>query len=367
MRLLNKKVLIFFVAVLAAGILFTSQDQTADAAGRTSPAMTNILGIQGDGQTPYPGISWLRLSYPSCGHSSLSGQVLQETIRNYHEQGIRILLVVCQPDLSTILDPTYLKDAAQGGADAVQCGNEQMKNDPPYTRYVPPNLYAQFFTLCESSMHTVRPHVPVLLGSLDPHVVGPDNGLLAQQVAYLDAVQATMNANGGTWSWRSQVIGLIDSWHNGYPSSSDNNLYQLFVFWAQQFQVDLTSGQLAAHVWVVEGTACFIGCGLNGAYQVAVSHILTLITDVLTTLKYGIPFFYFTGKDFVSGSILFPNGVLDVNGHPKPLRQDLPMGARVLDMRCASHTVAVAQQEQLLVLLYDGCQLPSNYVALLES
>ncbi len=367
MRRLNRKGLILFVAVLAAGILLAWHDQMAYAAGRRPSVPTHILGIQSDGQTPYPGISWLRLSYTTCGNSTLSGQVLQDTIRSYHEQGIRILLVVCQPDLSTILDPTYLKDAAQGRADAVQCGNEQMKNDPPYTRYVPPALYAQFFKLCESSMHAVRPLVPVLLGSLDPHVVGPDNGLLAQQVAYLDAVQAAMNANGGTWNWRSQVIGLIDSWHNGYPSSSDNNLYQLFVFWAQQFQVDLTSGQLAAHLWVVEGTACFMGCGLNGAYQMAVSHILTLITDVLTTLKYGIPFFYFTGKDFVQGGILFPLGVLDVNGNPKPLRQDLPMGARVLDLRCSLHTVEVAQQEQVLAWLYAGCQLPSNYVAILES
>ena len=367
MRRLNRKVLMLFVAVLAGSILLTWHDQTVYAARRTPTVTTHILGIQSDGQTPYPGISWLRLSYTTCGNSNLSGQVLQDTIRSYHEQGIRILLVVCQPDLSTILDPTYLKDAAQGRADAVQCGNEQMKNDPPYTRYVPPDLYAQFFTLCESSMQAVRPLVPVLLGSLDPHVVGPDNGLLAQQVAYFDAVQAAMNANGGTWSWRSQVTGLIDSWHNGYPSSSDNNLYQLFVFWAQQFQVDLPGGQLAAHLWVVEGTACFIGCGLKGAYQVAVSHILTLITDVLTTLKYGIPFFYFTGKDFVLSGILFPNGVLDVNGNPKPLRQDLPMGARVLGLMCSFRTLEVTQQERLLALLYAGCQLPGNYVALLES
>jgi len=367
MKLLRIRFLLLFAVLLAGGILLLSQCRVALADQQSSMVTTPILGIQGDGQTHYPGIGWQRLAYRTCGNSNLSGEVLQDTISNYHRRGISVLLTLCQPVLSVILDPAYLKDASQGSADAVQCGNEQMKNDPPYTRYVPPDLYAQFFTLCESSMHALRPRVPVLLGSLDPHVVGPDNGLLAQQMAYLDAVQAAMNANGGTWNWRSQVIGLIDSWHNGYPSSSDNNLYQLFVFWAQQFQVDLTSGQLAAHLWVVEGTACFIGCGLKGAYQVAVSHILTLITDVLTTLKYGIPFFYFTGKDFVLSGILFPNGVLDVNGNPKPLRQDLPMGARVLGLMCSFRRVEVTQQERLLALLYAGCQLPSNYVALLES
>ncbi len=88
---------------------------------------------------------------------------------------------------------------------------------------------------------------------------------------------------------------------------------------------------------------------------------------MLTTLKYGIPFFYFTGKDFVLGDILFPIGVCDLNGHPKPLRQDLPMGSRVLDVPCSFNTVQVAQREQLLALLYNDCQLSSNYVAILES
>jgi hypothetical protein len=92
-----------------------------------------------------------------------------------------------------------------------------------------------------------------------------------------------------------------------------------------------------------------------------------MITDVLTTLKYQVPFFYFTGKDFVLNGLLFPNGVLDLNGNPKPLRQDLPMGARTLKMTCGRVKIIVAQQEQLLALLYAGCQLPSNYVSILES
>ena len=368
MQLLKVRYFVLLAGALIAGIVLIFGSSAAYAA-EPGPEGTQILGIQSDAQTAYPGIPWLRLSYPTCGNSNLSGQTLKNTVENYHSRGISILLTVCQPDLSTILDPTYLNDAAQGGADAVQCGNEQMKNDPPYTRYVPPDLYAQFFDLCESSMHSVRPHIPVLLGSLDPHVVGPDNALLAQQVTYLNDVQTAMNTivhPGGNWTWTSQRIGLIDSWHNGYPSSSDNNLYQLFVFWAQQFGVDLNT-ELKKHIWVVEGTACFIGCGLNGAYQMAVSHILTLITDVLTTTKYQVPFFYFTGKDFVLNGVLFPNGVLDVNGNPKPLRQDLPMGARTLKMTCDHVRITVAQQEQLLALLYADCKLPGNYVSILES
>jgi hypothetical protein len=309
------------------------------------------------------------LAYATCGNSNLSGQTLQDTIQAYHHRGIHILLDICQPGLNTILDPAYLQDAAASNPDAVQCGNEQMKNDPPATRYVPPDLYAQFFDLCQHTLHAVRSSIPTLLGSLDPHVVGPDNGLLAQQVAYLTTVEKAMNTNvhpGGSWHWRSQVIGMIDTWHNGYPSSASNNLYQLFVFWARQFQVNLASGQLAQHLWVVEGTPCVVGCGLKGAYQVAVSHIITLITDVLTTLKYRISFFYFTGKDFILYGYLWPIGVLDLQGNPKPLRQDLPMGARTLHMSCPSGNVTVAQQDRLLALLYAGCQPPSNYVSLLE-
>jgi hypothetical protein len=284
MKLLKGRLFVLLAATLTAGIVLIFHASAAYAA-EPGPPGTPIFGIQSDAVTPYPGISWLRLSYPTCGNSSLSGQTLQNTVENYHSQGIHILLTVCQPDLSKILDPAYLNDAAQGGADAVQCGNEQMKNDPPYTRYVPPDLYAQFFNLCESSMHSVRPDIPVLMGSLDPHVVGPDNALLAQQVAYLNNMQTAMNTivnPGGNWTWTSQRIGLIDSWHHSYPSGSDNNLYQLFAFWAQQFGVEQNNG-LKNHLWVVEGTACFIGCGLNGTYQVAVSHIITMITDVLTT------------------------------------------------------------------------------------
>ncbi len=362
---LQKKLFAIFTIVLLCSMWLTTHSQVAAA----SSLSTNTLGIQSDAQTPYPGIGWLRLAYTTCGNSKLSGQVLRQTISAYHLKGIHILLDICQPSLKVILNKAYLQDAAAGKADAVQCGNEQMKYDPAATLYVPPDLYARFYDLCQKSIHAVLPNVPVLMGSLDPHVVGLDNGLLAQQVAYLNAMQTAMNTivyPGGNWHWKANIIGLIDSWHNGYPSGS-NNLYQLFLYWAHQFHVPITTGGLSKHMWVVEGTGCFKYCGLSGTYEVAVSHILTLITDVLTSLNYGIPFFFFTGKDFVLNGSLWPIGVLDVNGHPKPLRQDLLMGARKLTMACPSGNVITSQQEQLLSLLYSGCQLPSNYVGILES
>ena len=194
------------------------------------------------------------------------------------------------------------------------------------------------------------------------------------QVNYLDAMQTAMNSivhPGGHWNWRSEALGLIDSWHNGYPNPNTNSLYGLFLFWARQFNVDLNSGGLGKHIWVVEGTGCYQGCGIDASssYQVAVSHILTLTTDVQDALQYKVPFFYFSGKDFfftVNGNIA-PFGILNVNGHPKPLRQDLSMGARRLTLSCTDGQVVVIDQEQLLAKLYAGCKLPNNYFEILTS
>jgi hypothetical protein len=185
-------------------------------------------------------------------------------------------------------------------------------------------------------------------------------------------MQHAMNTSvhpGGHWNWRSQIVGLIDSWHNGYPTSSTNSLYHLYVFWAQQFGVNLNSGALGKHLWTIEGTGCIFGCGINAssAYAVAVSHILTLITDVQTTLHYQVPFFYFSTRDFYSQGQLWSMGVRDTSDHPKPLRQDLPMGARTLTMSCASRPVTVSTQEQLMAKLYNRCTLPSNYRSILTS
>ena len=332
-----------------------------------------IVGIDG-GAFSFPGIPWIRLSYPTCGWGNLTGDVLKETIQSYHQQGVRVLLIVCQPSSGgpKLLNTKLLSDVAHGGADAVQCGNEQMKYDPPATLYVAPQTFAQYYDLCASAVHAVNPNVPVLLGSLDPHVGGVDFKPLADQVQYLNQMQSAMNTTvhpGGHWNWHEQAIGLIDSWHNGYPDASVNSLYNLFLFWAQQFHVSLSSGQLGKHLWVIEGTGCFQGCGLDpsNAYQIAVSHILTLIIDVQTAMRYHVPFFYFSGQDFVLQGVYWPIGILNTQGQPKPLRQDLSMGARKLVMTCSTGKETVINQEQLLTSLYAGCSLPANYISTLVS
>jgi len=267
------------------------------------------------------------------------------------------------------LDVQPLQDIAQSGADAVECGNEQMKHNT-YPTYVAADDFARLFDLCEHTMHAVSPGIPVLLGSLDPEVGGVDYQPLYEQLSYLDAVEYAMNTlvhPGGHWSWRAQTLGLIDSWHNGYPNQSVNSLAALFNFWAQQFQVDLNSEGLGKHLWVVEGTGCVDGCGLYSDYQISVAHILTLITDVQTAMGYHVPFFYFSGKDFYQQGSFWPMGVLDLNGYPKPLRQDLAMGARTLTLSCAMGQVGVVDQETLLAKLYSGCTLPGDYISILTS
>jgi hypothetical protein len=333
-----------------------------------------VLGIESNLTTTFSGIPWIRFGYHTCGVNKLSGDALKTAIANEHSQGVRVLVTTCQTHGASLFDTNSLQDIANSGADAVQCGNEEMKYDPGFTTYVTPSDFARYFDLCKRTMQAVSPNRPVLLGSLDPHVGGIDYQPLVDQANYLNAMQNAMNSSvhpGGHWSWRSETLGLIDSWHNGYPNQNTNSLYGLFLFWAQQFNVDLNSGGLGKHIWVVEGTGCYQGCGIDASssYQVAVSHILTLITDVQDALQYKVPFFYFSGRDFfytVDGNIA-PFGVLDVNGHPKPIRQDLPMGARSLDMACPSQHVMVINQEQLLARLYGGCTLPSNYYGILTN
>lgn len=336
---------------------------------------THILGIGGYPGETYSYITWRRVAHPSCGSSDLRGDKLRNAIQNYHAHGIRILLTVCQPPNTSRnpYDQAPLRDAAQGRPDAVQCGNEEMKKGDPSVNflYMPPQAFAKFYDLCERAIHAVSPGIPVLLGSLDPHVGGIDYGPLQSQVYYLNQMQHAMNTSvhpGGNWNWHTQTLGLIDSWHNGFPSTSVNSLYHLFLFWAKQFGVSL-SGGLEKHLWVVEGTGCFKGCGLDSSnpHLIAVVHVLALITDVVTTTTYGIPFFFFGGRDFLLNGTYWPIGVLDLNGHPKPLRQDLALGARVLRMNCSSRRTDVVDQEDLLARLYEGCTLPSNYISVLKS
>jgi hypothetical protein len=333
-----------------------------------SPAST--LGIVADTQHPFTGIPWVRLGYKTC-FGNTQGQGLKDTIAMFHSRGVRVMLSLCQWATDTRLYNTnIMNDAAAGGADAVQCGNEQMKAGR-YNSYVPPAIFARFFYMCQRAVHLVRPEVPVIIGANDPQVGGTDYGPLYAQVNYLNSMQYYMNTsvlNHGNWSWRSQAVGLIDSWHNGYPGSGVNSLYYLFLFWAQQFGVDANSGALGKHLWVIEGTGCIFGCGIaTDTHSIAVSHILTLITDVQTSMHYKVPFFYFSARDFYSQGSYWPMGVRDGNDHPKPLRQDLWMGARTLTLSCSSGSANVSSQEQLLAKMYSGCSLPGNYAGILES
>ncbi len=336
-----------------------------------SPAQ--VRGLDDSTNTSYPGIFWRRIGYPTCGWGNLTGKVLFDTIQNYHKQGTRVLLTVCQGPNNNVYDPKQLADAAQGRPDAVQCGNEEMKYDPAVAfLYIEPQNFAKFYDACEHAMHAVRHDIPVLLGSLDPHVGGIDYQPLLNQAYYLDQMQQAMNTvvhPGGNWNWHTQTLGLIDSWHNGYPDGNTNSLSHLFEFWAQQFGVDLNSGALGKHLWVVEGTGCFKGCGVdpNNTYQVAVSHVLALVTDAQTAIQYGVPIFYFSGKDFISAGYYWPIGLLDMNGHPKPIRQDLGMGSHVLSLSCGAKSVDVVNQEDLLAKMYAGCALPGNYVSVIYS
>ena len=339
---------------------------------------SKILGIDAKPTTYHAGISWVRIGYPNCGWGNLRGTLLKDTIEAFHKQGTRVLLTFCQDGILThLFDSAPLFDAAQGLPDAVQCGNEEMKNDQSVAfLHVSPENFARFYDLCQYEVHAIRPDIPVLLGSLDPHVGGVDTQPLTDQVSYLNQMQQAMNTSvhpGGHWDWHTQTLGLIDSWHNGWgnggPDASVNSLAHLFAFWAQQFHVDLNSGALGKHLWVVEGTGCFKDCGLDihNAAQIAISHTLTLIIDVQTAMKYHIPFFYFSGADFNSVGYLWPIGVLDIHGKPKPLRQDLKMGARSLTLSCAGSRVNVLDQETLLARLYSGCTVPGNYESVIAS
>ncbi len=332
---------------------------------------SQVLGIIGDPVHPFQGIPWVRVGYSTCGNPAAKGNVVKNEVNQFHGLGVRVLLSICQwATDGRLYDTNIFNDAAQAGADAVQCGNEQMKAGQ-YNRYVPPDVFAKFFDLCQQAVHAVRSEIPMIIGANDPHVGGIDYYPLYQEVGYFDAMQYAMNTSvhpGGHWNWRSQTIGLIDSWHNGYYNPNINSLDGLFNFWAQQFGVNLGSGGLGKHLWVIEGTGCIYGCGIaTDAYDVAVSHIMTLITDVTTSMRYQIPFFYFSGRDFYSQGSYWPMGVRDGNNHPKPLRQDLWMGARTLTMACPSGQVTVSSQEQLLAKLYGGCSLPGNYISILES
>ena len=184
---------------------------------------SEILGIDAKPTTNHTGIYWVRIGYTNCGSGNLQGALLKNTIEMFHRQGTRVLLTFCQ-DGAHLFDAAPLFDASQGQPDAVQCGNEEMKNDPSVAfLHVSPENFARFYDLCQYEVHAIRPDIPVLLGSLDPHVGGVDTQPLLDQVNYLNQMQKAMNTlvhPGGHWDWRTQTLGLIDSWHNGWSNGS---------------------------------------------------------------------------------------------------------------------------------------------------
>lgn len=324
----------------------------------------SILGVAANGHSSLPGISWVRLGYSTCGTGNLNGAALQQQIHSYHASGFKVLLTICQPHSSQLFNKALLQDAAKGHADAVQCGNEQMKYDPGLTSYVAPAQFARFFDLCQAAVRSKNSRTTVLLGSLDPHVARVDFNQLNSQIQYLNSMQWAMNNQvhrGGRWTWRSQILGLINSWHDGFPSLYVNNLQDLFFYWARALQV--APQNLGQHLWVVEDTGCFKGCGVNvnSKAQVAIAHILALIVDTQTTQRFNVPFFFFSARDFFASGSFWPIGILDIQGRAKPLRQDLKMGSRALVMICGKYRVTVYSQEQLLSRMYQGCYLPGNY------
>jgi hypothetical protein len=334
------------------------------------PAQIQGLDVGTDKQAEkiFPGISWFRTGYPTCGWGDFKGQTLKDTIQYYHSKGIRVLFVVCQTRNLNSIDWNGI---AHAYPDAVQCGNEEMKQDPSVAfLYMPPAQFARFYDLCERSIHAVNPRTPTLVGSLDPHVAGPDYQLMMGQVNYLNQMQHTMNTTlkHGNWNWHTQTLGLIDSWYNGYNGA--NNLAGVFDFWAQQFRLNINSGQLGKHLWVVEGTACYKGCGIDGSDPtvVAIVHILALISNTETALRTHVPYFHFSGKDIQMLGDYGPIGILNSKGGAKGLRQDRPIGSYRLTLTCSGNKpVTVTTQLQLMAHLYARCALPVDYATTLSN
>src|SRR5262249_39887230 len=96
----------------------------------------SILGVESNILTKYSNIPWVRYGYPTCGGNSLSGDALKTWINVRHSEGVHILITTCQANNSSLLDQKPIQALVESGADAVQCGNEQMKYDPGLTSYV---------------------------------------------------------------------------------------------------------------------------------------------------------------------------------------------------------------------------------------
>jgi len=69
-------------------------DPTPTYPPAVSPAAT--LGIVADTQHPFAGIPWVRLGYGTCFGNVMKGNLLKTTIAQFHSQGVRVMLSLCQ-------------------------------------------------------------------------------------------------------------------------------------------------------------------------------------------------------------------------------------------------------------------------------
>ena len=92
-----------------------------------------ILGVESNLSTNYPNIPWVRFGYSTCIANKLTGDALRTAIANEHSQGVNVLITTCQTRGASLYNTKTLQDIAISGANAVQCGNEQMKYDPGNT------------------------------------------------------------------------------------------------------------------------------------------------------------------------------------------------------------------------------------------
>jgi hypothetical protein len=65
-----------------------------------------VLGVALNGIAPLPGISWVKLGYPTCDKGNQSGAALRNTIAHLHSQGISVLLIYCQPVPAQLFNTT---------------------------------------------------------------------------------------------------------------------------------------------------------------------------------------------------------------------------------------------------------------------
>ncbi|TMC21792.1 MAG: hypothetical protein E6J33_03275, partial [Chloroflexi bacterium] len=75
-------------------IITGTKTGTANYPPVVSPAA--VLGIVADTKFPFAGIPWVRLGYGTCFGNVMKGELLKTTIAQFHSQGVRVMLSLCQ-------------------------------------------------------------------------------------------------------------------------------------------------------------------------------------------------------------------------------------------------------------------------------